>query len=68
MKKDFCRLCNARLNHIFVDLGNTPFANSFLNKKELQKNELTIPLIAYVCEKCFLVQLKESKAAPYGAV
>jgi SAM-dependent methyltransferase len=62
MKKDFCRLCNSSLNHIFVDLGNTPLANSFLNKKELQKNELTIPLIAYVCEKCFLVQLKESSS------
>ena len=62
MKKDFCRLCNSTFSHIFIDLGNTPLANSFLNQNELQRNELTIPLIVYVCEKCFLVQLKESSS------
>ena len=62
MKKDFCRFCNSSLNHVFVDLGNTPLANSFLDESELKKNELTIPLIAYVCENCFLVQLTESSS------
>ena len=62
MKKDFCRLCGTVFNHIFIDLGNTPLANSFLNEQELQKNEFTIPLVAYVCENCFLVQLKESSS------
>ena len=62
MEKDFCRLCNSVFNHIFVDLGNTPLANSFLSEQELGEKELTIPLIAYVCEKCFLVQLKESSS------
>ncbi len=62
MKKDFCRFCNFPLNHVFVDLGKTPLANSFLNESDLQKNEITIPLIAYVCENCFLVQLTESSS------
>ena len=62
MKKDSCRFCNSILNHVFVDLGKTPLANSFLDKSDLKKNELTIPLIAYVCENCFLVQLTESSS------
>ena len=48
MKKDSCRFCNSDLSHVFVDLGNTPLANSFLDESDLEKNELTIPLIAYV--------------------
>ena len=62
MKKDSCRFCSSSLNRIFIDLGKTPLANSFLDESELKKDELIIPLIAYVCEKCFLVQLKESSS------
>ena len=62
MKKHSCRFCKSTLNQIFVDLGETPLANSFLDESDLKKNELTIPLIAYVCENCFLVQLTESSS------
>ncbi len=62
MEKDSCRFCNSELSHVFVDLGNTPLANSFLDESDLEKNELTIPLIAYVCGNCFLVQLTESSS------
>jgi len=60
MKNSICRFCNSTLSQIFLDLGKTPLANSFLNESDLKKNESTIPLIAYVCEKCYLVQLNES--------
>jgi len=54
-----CRFCNAELSKIFVDLGKTPLANSFLNENNVNKDETIYPLRAFVCEKCFLVQLEE---------
>ena len=53
-----CRFCNSRLEHIFLDLGKTPSANSFLKKEDLEK-EKTYPLCVYICEKCLLVQIPE---------
>ena len=53
-----CRFCNANLIS-FCDLGRSPLANSFLNKKQLQNKEHFYPLHAYICEKCLLVQLEE---------
>ena len=53
-----CRFCNSRLEHIFLDLGKTPSANSFLKKEDLEK-EKTYPLCAYICKKCLLVQIPE---------
>jgi len=57
-----CRFCKTSLSQIFVDLGKTPLANSFLDKKSLYKTEPFYPLCAFVCEKCFLVQLEEYEA------
>jgi len=54
-----CRFCNSKLNYIFADLGNTPFANSYLNQQQIYEPEKFYPLKAYVCSKCFLVQLDE---------
>ena len=54
-----CRFCNAKLNHVFADLGKSPLANSYLNQKDLEKGELFYPLRVFVCSKCFLVQLEE---------
>jgi SAM-dependent methyltransferase len=54
-----CRFCAAPLRHTFVDLGTSPLANSFLNDEQLREGELYFPLHAYVCERCFLVQLDE---------
>lgn len=50
-----CQFCNKPLTHIFADLGATAVANSFT--KSLDKEEI-YPLIAYVCQNCFLVQTK----------
>jgi SAM-dependent methyltransferase len=54
-----CRLCSAELEHDFVDLGVSPLCESFLLAEQLDALEPHFPLHAYICEKCFLVQLKE---------
>jgi len=59
MKNMDCRFCNANLTKIFVDLGMSPLSNSFLTADMLKKKEKFYPLLALVCDKCFLVQLPE---------
>jgi len=54
-----CRFCKTTLKDIFLDLGNTPLANSYLSRNDLRKPETYFPLCAYVCRNCFLVQLDE---------
>jgi len=56
---NYCRFCNEPLKHVFLDLGKSPLANSFLKKEMLNKSERFFPLCVYVCDKCFLVQLPE---------
>ena len=60
-----CRYCNNILKYTFVDLGMSPLANSYLEEKDLKKIESFYPLKAYVCEKCFLVQLPEIQSAEH---
>ncbi len=54
-----CRFCGAPLQRAFVDLGMSPLANSYLTPIQLNQVEPFYPLRAYVCERCFLVQLEE---------
>ncbi|MDZ4722480.1 MAG: class I SAM-dependent methyltransferase [candidate division Zixibacteria bacterium] len=54
-----CRFCAAPLRHTFVDLGMSPLCESYVKAEDLNKQELFYPLHAYVCEKCFLVQLDD---------
>ena len=54
-----CRFCKNPLKHMFVDLGNTPLANSYLTKESDFEMEKEIPLNALLCEKCFLIQIDE---------
>ncbi len=54
-----CRFCNTPLKYIFVDLGMSPLANSYLSMDQNNQMEHFFPLRVYVCEKCFLVQLPE---------
>jgi len=54
-----CRYCNSQLNHSFCDLGMSPLSNAFISREDLQVMEPFFPLHAYVCDKCFLVQLEE---------
>jgi len=56
---NYCRFCNEPLKHVFLDLGKSPLANSFLKKEMLNKSERFFSLCVYVCDKCFLVQLPE---------
>jgi len=56
-----CRFCQTTLHCEFVDLLNSPLSNSYLTEEQLDLPETFYPLKLFVCEKCFLVQLKEYK-------
>ena len=56
-----CRFCNEEVQHVFIDLVNSPASNSFLKKEELNEPETFYPLKVYTCHKCFLVQVDEYK-------
>jgi len=58
-KTSCCRFCNAALEKVFIDLGLSPLANSYLKHEDLKSEEQFFPLRAYVCGECFLVQLEE---------
>ncbi len=59
MKPAACRFCGAALSLSFADLGMSPPSNAYLEAGELNRMERFYPLHAWVCEKCFLVQLEE---------
>lgn len=54
-----CRFCAAPLDHVLVDLGRTALANRNLRPDEVG-NEQTYPLVARVCDSCWLVQVDDS--------
>jgi hypothetical protein len=54
-----CRFCAAPLSSVFVDLGMSPLANSYLSPEQGNGMEPFYPLRALVCDSCFLVQLEE---------
>lgn len=54
-----CRHCQARLKHVFLDLGFAPPSNAYLSAVDLHKSELTLPLKLYVCDRCWLVQTED---------
>jgi len=54
-----CRFCGAPLETTFVDLGMSPLCESFVRPDQLAEMEPFYPLHAYVCGRCFLVQLQE---------
>ena len=54
-----CRFCRSELHHTFVNLGMSPLCESYLRPEQLNQMEPFYPLHAFVCEKCFLVQLEE---------
>jgi SAM-dependent methyltransferase len=53
-----CRFCRAPLNEVFVDLGMLPLPNAYVRPEEAGEQKL-YPLRAYVCDHCFLVQVRE---------
>ncbi len=60
-----CRLCGAGLKHTLVDLGKSPLCETFLSARQLDEMEPFFPLHVLVCDRCWLVQLKEY-VAPDG--
>lgn len=56
-----CRFCKTELEHVFIDLVNSPASNSFLTKEQLNEPETFYPLKVYTCHHCFLVQVDEYK-------
>ena len=52
-----CRFCNNSLKSTLVDLGSSPFANSYISAEQIHQMEPFYPLRVYVCEQCYLVQL-----------
>ena len=56
-----CRFCKTELEHVFIDLVNSPASNSFLTREQLDEPEAFYPLKVYTCQNCFLVQVDEYK-------
>jgi 2-polyprenyl-3-methyl-5-hydroxy-6-metoxy-1,4-benzoquinol methylase len=56
-----CRFCKTELEHVFIDLVNSPASNSFLTAAQLNEPETFFPLKVYTCHNCFLVQVDEYK-------
>jgi SAM-dependent methyltransferase len=47
------------LRRVFVDLGMSPLCESYITAELFDAMEPFYPLRVFVCERCFLVQLKE---------
>jgi SAM-dependent methyltransferase len=54
-----CRFCGHTLRTTFVDLGMSPLCQTHIEAHQLNHMEPFFPLHAWVCERCFLVQLEE---------
>lgn len=54
-----CRFCGNELKYTFADLAMSPLSNSYIPLGDADKGQMTYPLHARVCKKCFLVQLEE---------
>ncbi len=54
-----CRFCRTPLRHTMIDLGMSPLCESYIRADQLDQMEPFYPLHVYVCERCFLVQVRE---------
>src|SRR5690242_1141411 len=57
-----CRFCGANLRRTVIDLGMSPLCETYPSAADLNHGEVYYPLLVYVCEECFLVQLEEYEA------
>jgi hypothetical protein len=55
-KREACRACGAGDLRLFLSLGPTPLANSFLKSQDVFAEERSYPLDVCFCENCSLVQ------------
>jgi len=51
-----CRFCKSELKTVFADLNMAPIVNNYIRPEDFHKQEMTYPLITYVCDSCKLVQ------------
>ncbi len=58
-----CRHCNAALDQLVIDLGHQPASNAYLTAQQLDGTEAYAPLRAFVCHRCWLVQLPSFHAS-----
>ena len=63
MIADTCRVCDSKLEHVFVDLGMSPIANDYIAAENANVMEPFYPLRVYVCDSCWLVQLPAAQSA-----
>lgn len=54
-----CRSCAGALRHVVIDLGLSPPCEAYVAADRLGEGETFYPLVVYVCESCFLVQIEE---------
>ncbi len=54
-----CRFCASPLQHSFADLGLQPPSNAYRRANAWAAAETFYPLHAYVCDRCYLVQLQD---------
>lgn len=59
-KVNKCRICTGQNLEQIIDLGQTPPANSFLKKSQLNKKEPYFPLKVNLCRSCGQLQLTHS--------
>ena len=51
-----CINCKKKSSELILDLGSQPLANSYIQKKNIYKNEVFIPLQLIICKSCGLLQ------------
>jgi SAM-dependent methyltransferase len=54
-----CRLCGEELRRLLVDLGTSPLCESYVEPDAYDLMEPFFPLRVFICERCFLVQLRD---------
>ncbi|MFN3191076.1 MAG: methyltransferase domain-containing protein [Aureliella sp.] len=57
--KRTCRFCSCELSTTFIDLGMSPPCENVRRPQEMDSVEHFYPLHVFVCERCWLVQLRE---------
>jgi hypothetical protein len=55
-----CRFCDTPLKHTFVDLGVGPLVDAYVPPDDLRRMDPFLPMHAYVCHHCWLVQLPQA--------
>lgn len=54
-----CRFCGNDLEHTFIDLGMSPPCENVRRPEDMDLHEVFYPLHVFVCDQCWLVQLRE---------